>query len=91
MRARVQTKSSNSKWVLKYLTFAYVLLFVASFVALTLLEFFQGTAWAEFACHVRTTLIAGAQCKGFDGAEAVEFVLNLPVLLFYAPLFGVSG
>lgn len=91
MRVRTQPKNSTSKWALKYLSFAYVLLLAASFVALTLLEILQGTERTEFGCYLQTTMITGAYCKGFMGAGALEFLLNLPVLLFYAPLLGVSS
>lgn len=91
MRKWVPAKELKLKRALKYLSVTYVLLLAASYVAMTLLGILQGAESTEVGCYSRTTLISGAHCKGFTGAEALEFILNLPVLLFYAPLFGVSG
>jgi len=87
----VPATESKLRKTLKYLSGTYVLLLAANYVALTLLDILQGTERSEVGCYSRTALISGVYCKGFTGAEALEFLLNLPVVLFYAPLFGVSG
>jgi hypothetical protein len=66
---------------------AYVGALACSFLGLLTL----GTERLEVGCYLRDALVVGAQCSGFHGATAVSFVLNMPLNLFYAPLFGVAG
>jgi len=72
---------------LKTIAIAYIALLIGSAFALSML----GIERIDTGCYQRDALVWGAVCTGFAGSSVVAFILNMPLNLFYGPLFGVAG
>ena len=47
--------------------------------------------YLDAGCFLSDALVIGVKCQGFSGAGALALILNLPLYLFYLPLFGIAG
>jgi len=72
---------------LKYLAIAYIALLIGLFLSL----FFLGNERLEVGCYISNALVIGGECTGFHGSAVASFILNMPLALFYGPLFGIYG
>jgi hypothetical protein len=72
---------------LRYFSLAYIAVLVIAFVSL----FFLNSESMGIGCYITDKFVIGAMCEGFREAEVVQFILNMPLLLLYAPLLGMLG
>jgi hypothetical protein len=72
---------------LRVFSICYIVVLLCCVIASLSLGWFP----LERGCYLKDALVIGAECRGFVGAEIISFVLNMPLLLFLGPLFGIAG
>ena len=69
---------------------ALALLGVAGICIFAFVEYGQKPA-GYVGCFAYDAMLLGFDCKGFPGAGVLAFLLNVPLWLFYGPLFAATS
>mgnify|MGYP001596991057 FL=1 len=54
-----------------------------------MLPSFEHARNSETACYWTDALVVYIECRGFSGHATIQGALNLPLLMFYYPIFGI--
>ena len=73
--------------IIKYISFIYIAVLLCCVLLLFVLE----SERLETGCYISNALVAGAKCNGFYGSNIVSFIINMPLNLIYAPIFGIAS
>ena len=74
-----------------YLSCVYLATLVVASIASLFLPTFDQVGHLNQGCYWTDALVIFVKCQGFGGSEIAAWLFNLPLNLFYVPMFGVVG
>ncbi len=84
----IKINTRKSLFIASLIYVAFLIILVT--IDITVVPSFRNAGNISQGCHIGNAMIVGIECKGFIGHSIVSFILNIPYLLIYLYIFGVS-